>query len=231
MPSCAPAAGLLASYGLSEGIHFCKSGDQFIVLDEIRDRYFRLSPDLGSLLADEAALQSDYMTGLSRLLNMGLVAKGTQREILQVSTIVPAASVLDSADVGFLSTQSIVPQAAAALLSTYLSLKVRGFHRCLDHVAERKRQGASSARSSPDELYRLAASFEQARRLLPSKTRCLPDSLALMRFLAGRRFTDVQLVIGVRTRPFAAHCWVQTENILLNEVADYAAAFTPIRVV
>lgn len=231
MPSCAPAAGPLTSYGLSEGIHFCKSGDQFIVLDEIRDRYFRLSPGLGSLLAGATELLSDGTGGLSRLLDMGIVAKGAQREIVQASTIVPTASVLEGAGRGLPSTQTIIPQAAGSLLSAYLSLKVHGFYHCLGHVAERKRRGASNARSSPDELHGLAASFEHARRLLPVKGRCLPDSLALIRFLAGRRFTDVQLVIGVRTRPFSAHCWVQTEDILLNEVADYAAAFTPIRLV
>jgi hypothetical protein len=38
-------------------------------------------------------------------------------------------------------------------------------------------------------------------------------------------------VIAVRTGPFAAHCWLQTDLFLINESLDEARNFTPILVI
>lgn len=39
---------------------------------------------------------------------------------------------------------------------------------------------------------------------------------------------DATLVIGVRIRPFAAHCWVQAEQTLLNDAVAPIQELTPI---
>jgi hypothetical protein len=66
--------------------------------------------------------------------------------------------------------------------------------------------------------------------MVPARSRCLPDSLALFDFLTARKLR-ARLVFGIRREPFAAHCWVQTELALLNERADIAAGFQPIFIV
>jgi hypothetical protein len=60
-----------------------------------------------------------------------------------------------------------------------------------------------------------------------AKDRCLLDSLALVDFLA--RFDAYPTwVIAVRTRPFAAHSWVLSGTLLLNERLETAEEFVPI---
>jgi hypothetical protein len=63
--------------------------------------------------------------------------------------------------------------------------------------------------------------------LFTAKDHCLFDSLALIEFLA--RFGAFPTwVIGVRTRPFAAHSWVVDANLILNELLEKTEEFSPI---
>ncbi|WP_434213483.1 lasso peptide biosynthesis B2 protein [[Pseudomonas] boreopolis] len=56
------------------------------------------------------------------------------------------------------------------------------------------------------------------------------DSLSLLRFLS-RRELPANIVFGVTLAPFAAHCWVQAGDIVLNETLSDANAHTPIRMI
>jgi hypothetical protein len=66
--------------------------------------------------------------------------------------------------------------------------------------------------------------------LFTAHDRCLHDSLTLVRFLATKRLFP-RWVIGVRTRPFAAHSWVQSGPTVLNDVHEHARDYRPILVV
>lgn len=69
--------------------------------------------------------------------------------------------------------------------------------------------------------------FAAARIWFPAAYVCLFDSLALMRFLLAR---DVRadLVFGVRSRPFAAHCWVEVDGIILDDGGEACHSFAEI---
>jgi hypothetical protein len=75
-------------------------------------------------------------------------------------------------------------------------------------------------------LIDLASRFLAARRLVPIRRNCLLDSLSLVRWLGGGR-----ILFGVKLNPFAAHCWVQSEALILNDLIENVAAFTVVRVV
>jgi hypothetical protein len=76
----------------------------------------------------------------------------------------------------------------------------------------------------------LARRFARARALVPLPRNCLADSLALLRWLILHRERAL-LVFGVKLDPFAAHCWVQTDELLLNDIAERVERFTPVRIV
>ena len=69
--------------------------------------------------------------------------------------------------------------------------------------------------------------FARARRYVPIEPVCLLDSLSLLRFLS-RRGLSANIVFGVTSEPFAAHCWVQAGDVVLNETLSDANAYTPI---
>lgn len=56
---------------------------------------------------------------------------------------------------------------------------------------------------------------------------CLLDSLMLSVYLT-KRMVPCTLVIGVSTRPFAAHAWVQIGDCVLNDTVEHVLTFTPI---
>jgi hypothetical protein len=52
----------------------------------------------------------------------------------------------------------------------------------------------------------------------------------LLEYLAWYRIFPTW-VFGVQTRPFAAHCWLQHENIVLNDTVEHVTRYTPIMTV
>jgi hypothetical protein len=93
------------------------------------------------------------------------------------------------------------------------------------HQAAIRRTGRPSDRQHVIELlesfFRLRIWFYTAYR------HCLFDSLVLSVYLTRRR-VPCALVIGVSTRPFAAHAWVQIGECAVNDTVEHVLAFAPI---
>lgn len=58
---------------------------------------------------------------------------------------------------------------------------------------------------------------------------CLFDSMVLLQFL-WREHISADWIFGVRTRPFAAHCWAQANDLVLNDSHRHVSQYTPIMV-
>lgn len=71
--------------------------------------------------------------------------------------------------------------------------------------------------------------FERAKLLRTAADRCLPRSIALALCLA-RRGLRANVVLGVKLAPFAAHCWVQGNDEVLNDEVEEVLRYTPILV-
>lgn len=71
--------------------------------------------------------------------------------------------------------------------------------------------------------------FQHARLLRTAADRCLPRSIALALCLA-RHDCRGNVVLGVKLAPFAAHCWVQAGDQVLNDELEEVLRYTPILV-
>ena len=76
----------------------------------------------------------------------------------------------------------------------------------------------------------LATRFQTVRRWLPQMPNCLTDSLALLLFLKGHG-ASAELVFGAKLDPFAAHCWIQADDVLLNDRIDRIEGFATVGVI
>lgn len=114
-----------------------------------------------------------------------------------------------------------------ACLSALLDVKFRCLADTLRDVHARKSCHTSHEISRP-RIVELVRIFRFLRPILyTAKDNCLFDSLALVSFLA--RFDIYPTwVIGVRTRPFAAHSWVLDGTLLLNEKLETAEEYFPV---
>lgn len=73
----------------------------------------------------------------------------------------------------------------------------------------------------------LAAAFYQALPWIPFQGDCLYRSFVLQALLAQRDLSATW-VFGVQTWPFEAHCWLQVEDMVLDDTCDHVRGFTPI---
>ncbi|MBI1196735.1 MAG: lasso peptide biosynthesis B2 protein [Phenylobacterium sp.] len=111
----------------------------------------------------------------------------------------------------------------SALLDLRLHYHRRPFH---DIVAAVRRDRAAPPRVSAA-LLEAVDQFHRWSPYLPASGKCLLRSFVLARMLR-RRGLDALWVFGVRTWPFHAHCWLQCEDLALDEQPDRIRAYTPI---
>jgi hypothetical protein len=121
-------------------------------------------------------------------------------------------------------TRHDIVRLALALVDLRRGYHRRAFRDVLTFV--RKRPATPTSADDP-ELRRLCAVFEQAVVWLPLSGKCLLRSFLLLRFLQ-RSGRDATWVFGVRLWPFAAHCWLQVEDVVLDDWPERLSPYTPI---
>jgi hypothetical protein len=204
----------------------CVATDRIIVLDLRQDRYFFLPPAITEAAAQwlyaEAAGASpaslDAMLARGAVWKPGDPAPAKQRCALTLPVTLegPAARVRAG-----LARHARID---AILAATWIGLRLMPLIAQLERQA---RRSACPTRLDSDSLREHVAVFEQARRFSPIKRNCLLDSLALARWLASAGH-GCRIIFGVAATPFAAHCWLQDEQTILNDHYDRVSRFTPI---
>lgn len=203
--------------GPAENVALVASGRDLILFDMVRDQYVGLP----NAIADEHASETTFA---DRLLPEA-------RQTLH--------------DAGYLVEEGDEPTPITKCQRTFPPVAVDAKPRLSDWLSfardaisifvalRRGHASGSFARrrsfvSSDDAA--LAADLGRLEALLlwlPVSHRCLPRSLMSARFLR-RRGHDVDLVFGVRSHPFDAHCWVEQGGRLLNDELDFVRAYAPI---
>jgi hypothetical protein len=239
----------MARYALADHVFVCLNGEHLVLLDLKEDRYWALeaaqTSDLGALVggwpvkAAEATPDADEPTpeaaaAVEVLRGRGLLTDSVPpgKDATPVSAITPARELATDADpvagrragswFGFFASSAMAK----------IALRTWPFERVIRRVRGRKATNGSKAEQLDVERARtLVEAFMRYRVFLfSSKNECLYDSLALLEYLA-RHGIHADWVFGVQTRPFAAHCWVQHGDIVLNDTVEHVRGYTPIMVV
>ncbi|MDP9424243.1 MAG: lasso peptide biosynthesis B2 protein [Pseudomonadota bacterium] len=194
-------------------------------MDERADSYFMLEDE------DEALFLSSFAAGFPLLSDQRLqdafVIDGAPAEILRAICPDPKRSVADEANVHGAALAEIV-WIAWLVYSTRAGLAKKPIEKILADILTC--HGHCEADGNPERLIGDARRFMTARRLVPIKPNCLLDSLSLLRWLGPAR-SGAMLVFGAKLDPFAAHCWVQADDLLLNDALEAVARFRAVRVV
>lgn len=234
----------MSTYRLPEHVFACRTEEAVVFLDLKRNKYLgvranaveavsRLLEGSGSSqgLTDSAVQSTNH--GISALVHNGLLLDSqlAGKEIGAIGISRSSAGLLpeDILDVVPVAPSHVL-WFAVAIASAFLQLKVLSLERVVS-LAQRHR---SRARQQEFDVARARTLVTVFRRLRPfvftARDACLLDSLALLNFLnfAG---LHSQWVFGVKTAPFAAHCWLQHGTIVLNDTLERVAPFAPIMAV
>lgn len=208
-------------YELNDGVGLALVDQHPIFLDLNTDRYLSLSPDDASVLlrAGPATRVSPLFSGLK---SIGLVKNGPSG--LRPCQIAVATRSAPPRKAHFGSLSLLLLRLICARLDQRALLK---------RVTDLKKAGTIAQTKNRDCALSLLGSVETeakaCRTLLSSTDKCLPYAFAISTHLR-RRGVDAKLVFGVRL-PFAAHAWVQVDDIVVGDRPDRILAFTPILVV
>lgn len=209
----------MSHLALRPWVHAALVDGEPVLLDARADRYFGLDPELHCAFTRAAAGQAVSGLELSELVATGLFEQSEKiRPFLTAGLPSPVAQLEASRKSGVspfdvLRIWRLVHQADSGLRMGRLGALLA--------------QRSSLERQSPLEPFQFAQQFLAARQFVPTMPSCLQDSIALLQWLRNH-CSSASLVIGVKLNPFAAHCWVQSDLIVLNDAPDWVQTFTPI---
>jgi hypothetical protein len=233
-------------YRLADHVRACHVDGQVVLLDLRRDRYIgvggALLPALASRVADWPLCKSknghqtrstEVDAWVANMLQQGMLTSGLPTAAVRPSITEPQHS-LASFDEPTRQGMKWRRVARLAYSSITVGHWLKRFN--LADIAIRverfRSTAASESAGASDGKLRAAASWYLHTRplVMSSHDECLRDSLTMLRFLCAEGLYP-RWVIGVRTRPFGAHSWVQAGSLVLNDVHENVRSYTPILVV
>ena len=220
------------SFALGQDWAFCFAGDRIVLMDIKRDTYLLLSPDLEGALRQLISNPDGIgiaRPSLQRLFDRGIIRMGRDQEGVLPARLDerPARSAMAE-----VSDRPVFPLAAIlSLLDARRAVRRVPFSRIIGAMRSGKNRAVSHAAPDADDLIaEIVSNFACAARFSRSFDQCLPRSLAMAKALF-RRNVPVSLVVGVALRPFAAHCWVQYGDVVLNDRVEVVRDYQPILVI
>lgn len=212
------------AYSLCSELSFCICSERAVFLDLTADRYFCLPSAIDRDFQDWIGERPLSLQSLGKLVELGVL---TEREggaalALQAPIPLPRRDFNDA----FSANLLWIIWATCEQLAARMRLRRHSFASIVTGL--RKMSATSRAIAGEQAKHaRLAAAFAGSRMLMHSHDHCLSHSLAFHR--ACRRLgLEAVFVIGVRLDPFSAHCWVQCEDLVLNDSVERVQHFTPI---
>jgi hypothetical protein len=225
----------MTHYALRGDLSFCQVGERMVFLDIESDRYFHLPPAMERTLAAYLKDDGQCELDISDLVERKILVERTETAISTRPSIKPA--IRSAMEVPFPTKRlrlSELLEVLAIVLYTRLQLKLSTLKNVLGGLTADSciQTAQATIRLAPAEhrLLDVAAVYRRARLYIPVEMRCLLDSVAMARFFR-RRQLETHVVFGVALDPFSAHCWVQADDLVLNDTVGNVDAHTPIRVV
>ncbi len=237
---------------LRNQVFLCQDGRYYVFMDVNRDRYAcitknefdRLLPWLGepfddrsSTTAPTPAMPDRERALANEFIEAGLLSSELQdsKPLFSRDKCIAAKSDLTTANrsirLDALSHASAIVPFSCGALRANLSLRRQSLQQTVRAVADRKRRLEGNTNPLDlERVTRLIAAFRALRLYFPRSYLCLFDSLALLEFLAMYKIMP-DWVFGVQSEPFAAHCWLQHEDVVLNDSLESISLYTPIMTV
>jgi len=237
-----------SSYYLARNAYVCLADNHYIFLDLRTDEYLCLRRDdsetVKGVLNGHHSLKQDYFNGerddthisatrtvVDALVQKGLLvensAKGKKPVEPNIDTPSKSTAKAIAGRRPDIRLAHIWHFFVASMIAT-LNLRLYSIERTVRAVEKRKNARESTALPlNTEDIAELFKVFRALRPFYPRPYLCLFDSLALVHFLARYNMYP-KWVYGVKLEPFGAHCWIQAEGLVVNDIVDNVRNYTPI---
>jgi Transglutaminase-like superfamily len=232
---------------LNEQVYCCESEDGAIFLDLRMGCYLSVAAsDLPCLKAHVAnwpnSMPSDSCSASQQLAqHLDAASSGIVHELRKRGLLTEHATpVKPSIDIRPLKSVALTGRQmhermpafrfAIPFLITFIQVRWRlksgNLERLVHNLKTKHPYGLGPSRAARVE--RLLSAYSRLQVwVFTAQDHCLLDSLVLSQFLR-RLQMPCTFVIGVTTKPFLAHAWVQVGDTVLNDSAEHAQQFEPI---
>jgi hypothetical protein len=229
-------------FQLASHVYLCQLTGSAVLLDLKRDRYWGIE-------AAEFEALLPYMQGQVSLAMSTTGTIATEPDLL--ATLLAEGMLVDELQVGNPLCSPAVMRPRNALIEGYeeptanpglmdvvrfifaaitvrISLKLHPLHRTIEAARIHLEGPGENSSSDLDAMRMRVAVYRRLRLFLfTAENACLFDSLVLARFLRLHGFFP-RLVLGVKASPFAAHCWLQQKDTVINDTPEIVRNYTPI---
>jgi hypothetical protein len=210
-----------ATLWLGPDVNAVAIDDDLVFLDVRADSYLCLvgAADRIRLVGDGGLMAADEDAEALKAAGLAITTAHS------ASTPLPPKPTRDLAWNGRALSRGEIAAASAAIIHTALVFRTRTFPQLLRGARLPAAERGTARASEP--LLETVAAFARARPWMPIGGECLKRSYLLLAYLR-RLGLDADWVIGVRTWPFRAHCWLQAGDVALDDDVERLAAYTPI---
>lgn len=232
-------------YWINNKVFSCQRAGKLILLDVNTDNYYMIEKkDMPIALSEinnkifssnDNLISTNQATGRSQvideLLNCGLITPHKQQgKFLEPITVSEPATPFEHVETDQwprIAWHHVVFALSAGLYAQII-LKLLPLRTIISHISKINPHKQST--KNAEHLLYIARIYKRLRPILFKSRICLFDSLAFTIFCRfyGARPT---IVFGVIDDPFEAHCWVQQDGIILNDVPQNIKQYTTIMAV
>ena len=238
-----------SGYFLAKDVYVCDSSGLVVFLNLKSGRYMTLQQRAARSLSGHVAgwpipetagqrrsSVTEVRDLLSQLVHRGLLTQNAPAfsENARAPAIArPTTTLLDS--IHLREPVIRAHHVASFLLCAYRArayLRFQGIHAVVERVRRRKAAMlVTEERNDLDHTRTITAIFHRLQPLaLDGRDGCLLQSFSLLEFLTHHGLFP-HWVFAVRAIPFSAHCWLQQDQTVLNDVHQRAGYLSPILVV
>jgi hypothetical protein len=221
-----PHASSATTISMTRAISFGIIDGRPVFMDERDDSYFLLEQEFETEFLKQLA-DGDAAPSATPGLRAALAIEGDSGSVAFAHCELPRRSLIAETCARMRPRLADALSLAIILRRARQALERRTIETLLADLVEA--DDGSAGQVQLERLVGRARRFLAARPLVPVRANCLLDSLSLLSWLGSAR-CGAMLVFGVKLDPFAAHCWVQTGNLLLNDHVDNVKRFGPVRV-
>lgn len=205
-----------------DGIHLARVGEDIIILDVAADTYTGLLGASGLIHLEEDGSLMVLDDDVANHLEQSRVAQREASSRLFRPLTPPCREAFPGV-VAHASLKSAIM--VGELLSSTWSFKGKSLHALIYSADSEDRSLADQADDA-----RVAAFLPTYRAALPwtpFEGECLQRGFQLKRLLRAHGIAS-DWVFGVKTWPFAAHCWIQIGDTVIGDTLERVRIYTPI---